>query len=124
MVAILILPSCSTKEEDRKIELIGKWKLIELYSDLGDGSGIFNPVQSDKRIEFKTNGEYISNGTLCHMSIESNQTSSGIYSSSEMTISPSNCELQNNLTFEINDSFLIINYFCIEGCGEKYKKID
>ncbi len=124
MIIILSLSSCSTNEREREIELLGEWKLIEMYSDPGDGSGTFNPVESNKRIEFKSNGEYVSNGTLCHLSMESNQTSSGMYSNSEMTISPSNCGLQNDLTFEINNSYLIINHFCIEGCGEKYIKID
>lgn len=34
-------------------------------ADPGDGSGTFQPVESDKTIEFKNNGSVITNNSLC-----------------------------------------------------------
>ena len=123
-IVYLCLVSCSSDNEDQDPSLVGEWKLIEIYSDPGDGSGGYNPVVSIKTIEFKSNGKYVSNGTLCHLSLESNNASYGTYSSEDKTISPTNCDPMTKLTFEIKNSNLIINHFCIEGCGEKYRKLD
>lgn len=45
-------------------ELLGKWKMTET---IVDGSGTFEPVRSNKTVEFKANGSIISNQSLCQM---------------------------------------------------------
>lgn len=116
--------ACSDDDETKEAELIGKWQLIEMYSDPGDGSGTFMPVNSNKTIEFKSDKTFLSNGTLCHLSLESNSPSSGTFSETNKTIIPAGCELFADLPYEIESNELTIYFFCIEGCGEKYKKID
>ena len=43
------LQACTEEETD---DLRNKWKLIEVLADPGDGSGTFQPVESDKTISF------------------------------------------------------------------------
>jgi hypothetical protein len=105
--------------------LIGKWKLIEVLADPGDGSGIFHTVSSDKVIEFKPDGTVVSNGSICYMSIESNSSSSGTYSLPDSTINSSDC--QNSpfkIKFSKENAKLIIRYPCDEACIAKYIKIN
>ena len=53
---IFCLSSCtSANEENSTINEIGSWKLIAVLADPGDGSGVFQPVLSDKTIIFETN---------------------------------------------------------------------
>jgi len=116
-----ILISCSKKDnEDKNMTngLIGEWKLIELLADPGDGSGVFQPVNSNKIIEIYNTGVIISNGDLCTMSIDANVPSSGTYSMIDSTINAANCEL----TFEVDGNDLIVYYPCIEPCVAKYER--
>ena len=79
---IFILLSCSsdnTKPETHHEGLLGKWKLIEQLADPGDGSGTFNPVESDRTIEFFSDGTITVNGSLCYMSTGVETNSSGTY---------------------------------------------
>jgi len=116
--------SCSKKNENKiDTELVGVWKLTEVLADPGDGSGIFHSVNSNKTIEFHSDGALTSNGVICEMSIESNTPSSGTYSLADSTINSSNCANSAiKIRFVKNGSTLIINYPCIEGCGAKYVK--
>lgn len=108
--------SCSKKDEKRiDSELVGVWKLTEVLADPGDGSGTYHSVNSNKTIEFHSDGTLTSNGDICNMS--------GTYLLTDSTINASNC---SNSTFKIRftkvGSTLILNYPCIEPCGEKYVK--
>ena len=117
--------SCTNK--DKNIEnpgLIGKWRLIEILADPGDGSGTFQKVNSKKTIEFYSDENITSNGSICYMSIEADATSVGTYSLSDSTIFSPDCSnyFRWNVRFTIEKSFLIISYPCDEACVEKYKK--
>ena len=111
-----IMSSCS---QDETTQLIGKWKLIERLLDPGDGSGTFQPVNSNKIIEFHSDSTITSNGEICTYGMESDSTTTGTYSLVDFTISSSNC---TNLSFELNGNDLIINYGCIEWCKAKFLK--
>lgn len=119
---LLLASSCASDEIPEDEGIIGSWQLVEMYSDPGDGSGSFRPVESEKTITFNKNKTFSSNGTLCHLSVDSLEKSNGFFSEIDMTISPNQCEFSADLPYEIEGDFLIIYYFCIEGCGEKYKK--
>ena len=123
MSVLVFTISCS--KEKSETELIGQWKLIEVNADPGDGSGTFESVESDKVVVFLKNGTVTSNGTICHISIESNNPTSGTYSISESTISSSDCvQTEFDISFELINSKLILRYPCIEGCQEKFTKIN
>jgi len=119
-----ILFSCNKDDDSNSnTELIGNWKLIEVLADPGGGSGTFSSVESEKIITFATGGTITSNGNLCHMSINSDNQTSGTYSNSESTFNSSDCNNPDyNFTFEQNRNILIINYPCFEPCQAKYIK--
>lgn len=119
----VVLVSCK-KEEDPA--LVNKWHLIEQLADPGDGSGTFQPVSSNKTVEFFEDGTITSNGSLCGMSSEVGSGSSGTYSTADSTITVDNCGFDppNPMTFEMQGENLIINYPCIEPCREKYEQVE
>jgi hypothetical protein len=111
--------SCSRNDDNTEPELIGKYQLIEILADPGDGSGTFQSVSSDKTISFYNDSTVTSNGELCLMSIESNSPTSGSYSSADSSINSGNCML----TFELIEEELILTYQCIEACRAKFLKL-
>jgi hypothetical protein len=124
LITIGILFSCNKDEDSNSnTELIGNWKLIEVLADPGDGSGTFSSVESEKIIAFESSGTITSNGTLCDMSNNTNNMTSGTYSSSKSSFNSSDCTNPDyNYTFEQNGTILIINYPCFEPCQAKYIK--
>ena len=121
---IFCLSSCtSANEENSTINEIGSWKLIAVLADPGDGSGVFQPVLSDKTITFETNRTISCRGNLCDLSIGSSLNTSGTYSPNNATIQTTNCN-QLQLTYEIEGNTLIINYPFIETCKAKYSRIE
>ena len=124
LITVGILFACNNDDDSNSnTELAGNWKLIEVLLDPGDGSGTFSSVESEKTITFEIGGTITSNGTLCDMSINSDNQTSGTYSNSESTFNSSDCNNPDyNFTFEQNESILIINYPCIEPCQAKYEK--
>jgi hypothetical protein len=74
LLTIGLLASCAKDEENPtnnpETEITGTWKLVEVYLDPGDGSGDFEPVQSEKTVTFHGDGTVTSNGDLCTLSLE------------------------------------------------------
>ena len=119
-----IMAACDKKEENEtNAELIGKWRLIEILMDPGDGSGTFSQVESSKVVEFQLDGTITSNGSLCGVSTASDFPSEGIYSLADSTMSINGCvAFPFASTFKHRGEFLFIHYSCDEPCAEKYKK--
>ena len=120
------LISCSNDENDNSetTELIGQWKLTEQLVDPGDGSGIFQDIDSQKILEFFQNGTINSlNGSLCEP-YSDEQISTGTYSLSENRII-TNCQNENigYIDFEIKNNNLILNFISNEGFSQKFEKI-
>lgn len=120
---LVTLIACDkTDDKNSDAGLTGEWGLTEILADPGDGSGTFQPVQSNKTITFHSNGTVTCNGSLCDMSATSNQATSGTYSTADSTLGTLDCNLQMKLKFEKTGSTLIIQYPCIEPCKAKYEK--
>ncbi len=132
-ISILIY-SCNT-DESSKIEdfqsgqysddnpLSGQWKLIEMLTDPGDGSGNFYPVESNKTIYFRSDLTFESSEKLCHMITSSHDKGMGTYSIETNFIYPDSCTNPTELSYQLKKDTLIINYLCIEPCAEKYVKL-
>lgn len=121
LLVIGISFSCNNDDgSNADVDLIGNWKLVEVYSDPGDGSGNFEAVDSEKTIEFKIDGTLSANGELCVLNSDANTPVNGTFSVSDFTINTPNCL---TLTFEQNGNALIISIPCIEPCLAKYRKI-
>jgi len=127
LMLVGILTACSTvNETNPEIKtVIGKWKLTEQLADPGDGSSVFKSVNSEKTIEFLADGTVVSNGSLCTMNTNTGNESSGKYYSSGNYIQPDGCNLNNfRIGYALENSKLILSYPCIEGCGQKFVKVD
>ncbi len=120
-----LLSSCNSDDDSSpNTDLVGEWKLIEVLADPGDGSGTFSAVESNKIIRFHQDGTVSSNGTICSMSIEANNPTSGTYSLINSTINSLDCNNPDyNYQFEHDGNILIVIYPCIEPCQAKYRKI-
>lgn len=105
--------------------IVGEWKLVEELMDPGDGSGTFQPVSSNKKIEFFNDGTFEANGEMCVMANQASSNHSGTYDSSAETFSPDNCSLAAPLSYiySIDGDTLILSYPCFEGCQQKYYKL-
>ena len=127
IIMIFSLFACSDDDNTKSTdaELLGTWKLSQVYMDPGDGSGDFTDVVSDKTITFLSNGTINSNADLCFIASEIGQSSTGTFSEMDLTISILGCDVTPSLIyFEIVGDNLIISYLCIEACQEKYLKLD
>lgn len=123
LLLLIVLNSCSDTDNSNST-IVSKWKLAAILSDPGDGSGTFQPVVSEKCIEFYSHGTFYSNGSLCSTSIASDSNSTGTYSFSTNVLFPSQCQQDGFQIFmEITDSNLILSYPCFEPCSEKYIQI-
>ncbi|MDO1501547.1 hypothetical protein Q2T40_15540 [Winogradskyella maritima] len=121
LIVTCLLCSCSSDDSDTG--LVGRWQLTEVLVDPGDGSGTFNPVNSNKTVTFNSNGTWSSNGTMCFISTESSNGTVGTYSETGLYLQSDSCSNPDwQIPFEQNGSTLIVSYFCIEGCQEKFIK--
>jgi len=129
LLVIATLTSCNNDDDTPTISvgIVGTWQLRAVYLDPGDGSGTFQTVNSDREFEFFQNGTLVSNYSLCSMSGQtvSNNNNTGTYIEATGEINTPNCG--DNIAirnYQLIDNELIINYFCIEACQEKYEKIE
>jgi hypothetical protein len=125
ILVFFLLASCKSDEGFSSNSIMGTWKLVEMLADPGDGSGTFMFVTSSKTIEFMADGSYTSNGNICAFSTLNDGTSEGMYVSTEEGyriecgepfVSPLNLQLKNGS--------LIITFFCIEPCQQKYRRLE
>lgn len=124
LVSIAALIACKKEAEKTqsqpKEKPEGIYQLTEVLMDPGDGSGTFQPVNSKKTIELFSNDSLYSNGNICSMDPGTGTASHGTYSLADSSIALAGCD---TLDFDLTDSTLIINYFCIEPCRAKYRKL-
>lgn len=122
-ILILCLSMFSCQEKNNG-PLIGTWQLTEQLIDIGDGKGTFVQSEGGKTIEFRKDGTVVSNGSLCGMGGEAGQNSTGKYSVETGEIISGNCGPGAlPVKFQLKGEELILNYPCIEACGEKYRKV-
>ncbi len=120
---LLVCAACA-KEDSLVVSsgLTGTWELREIYADPGDGSGTFQPVTSDKVIVFRPDGSFRSNGSFCQNLGNTDGEGRGSYSVGDSTLSP-DCDAPRPLPLVLRGDTLDIYFFCIEGCGERYRKV-
>jgi len=121
---------CSCKKnnssEDAVRSIVGKWKLSEVYSDPGDGSGKFTKVNGGKILEFTSEGEVSSNSSLCSMISNGLLHEESSYIISESSGNRNKLIIDKcgyELNYELKGNQLTIYYPCIEGCGERFVRV-
>ena len=113
MQCFFLLSSCEDSDnfvpEDEIPELIGTWKLIQIYNDPGDGSGDFENVFQGKTFTFSEDSIVTSNGSVCYNTSTFDGDSFGTYDPGNMTIEPDDCLNQPGFshTFEIGRYMII-----------------
>lgn len=124
VLVFLTLISCKSDDSFSSNSIVGTWKLVEMLADPGDGSGTFMPVTSSKTIEFLADGSYTSNGNICAFSALNDGDSEGMYQVSEEGYRIE-CEdpFVSPLNLQLKEGDLILTFFCIEPCQQKYKRI-
>lgn len=133
VVMLLCLMSLIGCEKSEKLtpqeEIIGTWKLSEIYIDIGDGSGEFNKVENGYEYKFNTDNTFTSTRFAdC-------QKGNYALNIDELTLD-FDCEsikignrilegsLIEKIDFDSDALILTPTYIiCIEGCGWKFEKI-
>lgn len=133
VILVLILGGCSSNDNGKPREneiLLGQWKLVEQLMDPGDGSGTFKPVTSNRTFEFFNDGSVTVNGDMCYITTEINDETTGTFIETHESdwhdgeITPPDCSFEGaKIYYQIEGENLILWYQCIEGCGQKFVKI-
>jgi hypothetical protein len=124
----LMNSSCkkNNSSESEVSSIIGKWKLTEVYSDPGDGSGKFTKVNGGKILEFTSEGEVSSNSSLCSLISNGLLHETSAYTITEYTDNRNTIKIEKcptNFSYELKGNQLTIYYPCIEGCGERFVRV-
>ncbi|WP_395062722.1 hypothetical protein [Flavobacterium sp.] len=124
VLSVLFLFICCSKDKENKssetAEFIGRWKLTQVLSDPGDGSGVYQNVTENKTIEFLTNGTVVANYSLC----SDGNVLTAPYFADENYILPNNCFAAGlNIHYQLEGNNLILYYPCIEACSYKFEKL-
>jgi hypothetical protein len=128
IICYSLLTSCSNSDNETKInsEEVGEWKIVEVFSDIGNGTGSYNPVEQNKFIVFKANGSVTSNINYCNTNTNNDLLKIGTFNPNTKQIKPleSACLLTNSpIDYEIVNNHLILTYQSIETYREKYEFI-
>ncbi|WP_299891971.1 hypothetical protein [uncultured Lacinutrix sp.] len=122
LITIGILFSCNNDDDSNSnTRLVGNWKLIEVLADPGGGSGTFQPIDSNKILEFNDNGIVTTNISLCDP-YSDEIISSGTYNDNTII---TNCQNPNiaTISYELENQYLILNFISNEGYSQKFKKV-
>ena len=104
--------------------MLGTWKLTEVYFDIGNGSGTFQPAGYARTITFFSDSTYTTDLGICTITTNGNdQSGSGIYSPGQQLIFPTTCRTNAAYPYELVGRQLTITYPCVEGCAEQYQKV-
>ena len=126
LLVFFTLVSCSDEPQPES-GIVGLWELNAVLADPGDGSGVFQAVDSDRTITFYETGTFLSSGELCSLNPQSSNESRGTYDTAMMVLIPNECminDTQISLTYNLtNQEELIVNLLCIEPCALKYHKV-
>ncbi len=126
LIFLLICLSCSSDDNStvKSKRLLGSWKLVQVYGSSG-ADGSWSNVANGYVYTFIDDGRLNGNRFDCNGSYE-------VYAQNKIKVS-FDCEqtqYTNALDFTLNGDFLIFmensdgGIQCIEGCGEKYKRLD
>lgn len=122
---VAFFSSCGKDDSDNNTENLpegvsSQWKLIAQYNDPGDGSGGFEPVESNKSLVFYDDGTLVCYGSLCSTLTGSDVSNNGVYDASNFIITTEECD-QYTVRYAYEDDYLILKYPCDEPCHEKYQ---
>lgn len=118
----LFLCQCTEPVESLASKVEGRWRLVEVLIDPGDGSGEFETTEMDISLEFQNEGIVIGNGILCGFG-ESIALLQGEYTQDSLILTNcSNGLIRNRLS--LRDGTLVIwSLHCREPCIARLERI-
>ncbi|RWY47966.1 lipocalin family protein [Mucilaginibacter gilvus] len=124
-VALILLIAACGKESKFLVNtsLQGKWKLSATYADPGDGSGKYLPVSASNTeyVQFKTDGTLAGTAFVNYESYAEKDSVTLIFTATDHIT-------KQNFRYSIKGNELTMSpagpIMCIEGCGERFTKID
>lgn len=122
-LTLLVLTACQD-DDDQLSPVNGTWRLSAVLSDPGNGSGTFQPVDSDRILELRANGAYTATGDLCRFTTDADASTTGVYNITDGTLFPDDCVTTGGtpLSLFIDGDELTIDYPCIEPCRHRYTR--
>ena len=114
-IIIIIVLFASCNKSILKTGLIGKWKLTEALYDPGDGRGQWTRPSQLTTIEFTSGGIIKYNDNKPSVNYK-------VLSDSVLKISSTSNTV--NIRYELDGNKLMLIPPCIEGCGEKYIRVN
>ena len=125
-LTIIFFTAFSCEEDVGLPKSIEKWKLIAQLAHPGDGSGTFQPVESDRIIEFIVDEDIVrSNGSFCGMGTSADEDATAIYNANEKYILIEDCGGTGfKILYDFDEEFLYLRFPCIEPCVQKYERLE
>ncbi|SCY08198.1 hypothetical protein SAMN05192588_1045 [Nonlabens sp. Hel1_33_55] len=120
LLLLITVNSCDNTKNTSN-ELVGTWRHVESLSDIGDGNATFHRVNSKKTMTFNTDGTVTSNENVCTGN-NFQEGSTADWDTDNESFSLGDCQATYSYDADIEE--LIINYQCIEACGEKYIRFE
>ena len=118
-LAILIITGCQIPVKKGGLNIEGRWQLTDYYADIGDGKENWRKPDKNhtRTIEFKPKGEFVD-------SDNPDLTRFVLRDSVHLEISLKTADEPFTWTIvRLSSDRLELRPSCIEGCGEKYKRI-
>ncbi len=126
VILFFVLFACN-KSSEQANKLIGKWKLIEIYNDPGDGNGVWLKASDENTYTYQFNNDntFSKDG--------SNNDCDGVYlidyRLEQYYILTLTCHKNLEITsiFYFNNGYLIIDGApnnCDESCAEKFVRVE
>ena len=116
----IFLHACS---DDKSSDIEGRWILVAVLVDPGDGSGTFKPAEQQKYLVFGEDNTVASNESHCLFSGDPDEGKTGTYSLATSRVYFDCDSGEASYGFTLENGELILNFpQCIEPCLEKYVK--
>jgi hypothetical protein len=120
--------SLSPEQTALQAPLVGRWKLVELRSDIGNGRSTYQPVDGflSETITFRANGRYVveSSNRVSHAKqfwfyrVLDDERLEMVYIANTAERPTSTWRYTDR-----TDSTLTLHYGCVEACSGKYVRV-
>jgi len=124
IIFLLFLSSCSSEPVFKGIPITGAWRVIEVLSDPGDGSGVFIQKQSDKTLTLDVDGNFKSMGSFCEFGFQGGENVKSTYKLelNDSMLLLQRCDEAIQFSLSADNNELILRYVCNEGCALKLRR--
>lgn len=121
IVCLLLFSACDKENAELdNSSLPGKWKLSETWASSGSGKEDWKPTKSQVVVEFKTDGSLAGNAFSDYVHYVVKESGKVVFTKADKS--------EQNYSYELKDGKLTMYpdgpIYCIEGCGDRYVKVN